>query len=129
MDIPDFKANQVLGATALRVIVEELRRCLNLTGTAPINVNANSEGFNVAIDMRSGIWIKLTGGGTGGKYAWTRIDPDTAGAWVDNTFETGTTTSDPAYEANGNTGVPTSPPSRARAWRDPLTNELRFQWG
>jgi hypothetical protein len=125
----DFKGGDVLRARSLIELVDEVKRLGKLTGTSPVHVADDPSGLNVSIDGRAGFWIKITGGGTGGKYAWSRLNATTAGTWSVDTFVSGTTTVDPAYEAGLRTTVPITGTAIVRAWREAGTNELRFLWG
>lgn len=124
-----FKAGQRLKAASLAALVDEVRRLSKLTATSPLAVSDDPSGFNVSIDVRGGFWIRLTGGGAGGKYAWTRILAAPGGTWTNYAPETGTVAVDPAYEEALRTTVPIDGTARARAWRDEQTHEVRFQYG
>ena len=70
-------------------------------------------------------WIKLTSR-SGAAHAWSRVMATAGGGWSVDSSLSGTTSSDPAYEVNGQT--PTLP-YYARAWRDTETGEVRFSNG
>lgn len=78
----------------------------------------------VAIAARPGWWAKITSRGTGANHAWIRQIATAGGGWSDDSTLSGTTTADPAYEANGVTTL--SLPTRVWAWRDQETSEVRF---
>jgi hypothetical protein len=84
------------------------------------------DGTAVRLNALRPFYITLTGGGAGGKYAWTEaipIDP-AADSWRAG-HASGTTATDPAIEANLNAGI-TGLPRRVIARRDAASNELIF---
>ena len=68
------------------------------------------------------IWIKITGAASGTAYPWTQQLEAASGTWTNGTAS-GTTTTDPAYEINGNTSVASG--TIVRAWRS-AKGDLRF---
>jgi len=124
-----FQAGQRLSADDLTSMVQEISRTGSWASGAPLAIGSGPGGFFAADS--SGVkwmWIKLTGGGTSGKYAWTEQLPDDSGAWADGQ-DSGTTSDDPAYESNGNEDVELSPAPIVRAKREPLTNTVVFTSG
>lgn len=73
-------------------------------------------------------WLKLTGGGTSGAYAWVEQVADGSGTWVDGT-RTGTAADGPAVEASGNDTLPVDGSARVFARRLPGSLRLTFQMG
>lgn len=61
-------------------------------------------------------WVKITGGGTGGKYSGTEQIPTSSGGWADGPRAWDTTTN-LLVEANGSTTVPTGTSRRVLAFK------------
>jgi hypothetical protein len=131
MIFAEFQPGQRLSAKALNALVEEVRRLGQITTAPPLGHESNGGGVALWADLPARIWIKLTSGGTGGKYAWTRQKPVAGGTWAayPGPGQSGTTGTDPAYEVNSNTTVDLSPNPVVRAWREPVTGQLLFQAG
>jgi hypothetical protein len=123
----EFRAGQVLTARDLNEIKAELKRLAKVTAVPPLNVSSGAGGFRMDLELRVPFAIKVTSGGTGGKYAWTAQVPTATGTWAAGTGS-GTTSVDPAYEVNVNTTVAANT-IILRAWRDPATNVLFFERG
>jgi hypothetical protein len=124
----DFQAGQVLSAGSLNAIKAELARLGKLTAAPPLFVSADAAGVYFEFDDGSDAFpIKVTSGGTGGKYAWTEQVPAASGTWTAGT-RSGTTTSDPAWEVNMNTAVPANT-IILHAYRVPETGDVRFERG
>jgi hypothetical protein len=130
-DLPEFRAGQILSAAAMTAIAVELARQGNITGTAPVHVSIGDSGVEITADLPEEFWIRITGGGTSGKYDWTRVVGETGGTWVDHpTGESGTAAGDdPAVEANARTDVPYALSPVVPARRDPFSNVLFFMSG
>ncbi|WP_422928575.1 hypothetical protein [Singulisphaera sp. PoT] len=109
-------------------MVREIARCGNWAGAGPLAVGGGPGGMFASTSTTKWMWIKLTSGGTGGAYAWTEQYPDSGGAWVDGT-DSGTASSDPAYESNGNDSVDLTTPPVVRARREEMSNALVFTSG
>jgi hypothetical protein len=129
-DLPEFRAGQILSAAAMTAIAGELARQGKIVGTAPIQVSIGDAGIEITADLPEEFWIKLTSGGTSGKYAWKRVVGVEDGTWEDSPDgDTGTTSDDPAVEENQRTDVPLSPEPVVLAHRDPFSGVLFFQSG
>ncbi len=107
---------------------EEIRRIAvrfsKFSVSYPLELVNTKGGMSLRMRDRSEeIWIKITSGGTSGKYAWTQQLPAADGTWTDGET-TGTTTTLPAIEVNGNTSVPTN--TRVLARMDPDRTTYRF---
>lgn len=127
---PEFRAGQVLSAGALNELMTEGMRLGRITVVSPMTLVDDPSGLHFAVNLPEVMAIKLTSGGTAGKYAWTRQMAAAGGAWAAHpSGRTGTTAADPAYELNGNTTVNLSPNPVVRAWRDPVSNAVLFQSG
>jgi hypothetical protein len=125
-----FRAGQRLKAADLQWLLDEIVRLGKMSATPPLFVDSGPSGVDYRLAIPQRYDIKLTGGGTGGKYAWTRQVPTATGTWTaDSSGEVGTTTVDPAYEYNLNTTVNLSPNPVVSAWREPGSNVLWFEGG
>lgn len=126
----DFRAGEPLPARELNAIREEVARLGRISFVPPLG--GSSDGAGVTIwhsNLWSG-WVKITGGGTGGKYSWKAQVATTGGTWADLPGNlNGSTTVDPLYEANLNASVPLSPAPIVWASRIPETGILTFQSG
>lgn len=126
----DFRPGEPLPAREMNAIRAELRRLGQISFVPPIG--GSSDGAGIAIwytSLWSG-WVKITGGGTGGKYSWKAQIATAGGTWADAPGNlSGTTTVDPLYEANLNASVPLSPAPIVWASRIPETGILTFQSG
>lgn len=131
-DVPDFRAGEALKAAELIALVNELVRQGTLTVAEPLGMSDGPEGIAIWADVPWMGWIRLTGGGTGGLYAWERVVGVTGGTWdVHPSGEGGGpgADDDPAFETNLNPLVPLDPQPVVEAWRDPDSNGLFFRWG
>lgn len=125
-DLPDLKPGDALSADWLNTLRAWLRRAgIRVDAGSGLRGNVGPQGTALSISEPEAMWIKLTGH-TGVAYSWTEQVPDTAGTWQDG-IRTGTTTVDPAYEANGVTTVTTG----RIVWgtRDRSVGEMRFTFG
>lgn len=126
----EFHARERLGAGDLSAFFAELQRLGQVSVRAPMQLADDATGLRFGVDLPERIWIKLTSGGTGGKYAWTRQVAASGGTWAAHpSGQTGTTSADPAYETNANASVTLSPNPVVRAWRDPNSRALLFLAG
>jgi hypothetical protein len=116
---PEFHEGDPLSASMLNQLVEWCS-----AGRLRFGRGIKTTGDRIALAERPGWWAKLTSRGAGANYAWTRQIATASGGWSDDTTLSGTTSSDPAYEVNGNTTL--TLPTRAWAWRDHETSEVRF---
>lgn len=93
----------------------------------PLRLAEGPSGPVLSIDLDAELWIRLTGPPTADAgYPWEQVvgSRSAPGTWAAR-GRTGTTASDPAYEANRNTGLPAGTVVDAR--REPGTRRLRFQ--
>jgi hypothetical protein len=125
-----FRAGQVLSAKALNAFFAELERLGKIAVIAPVTMVSDAAGVAFGVEV-SEVWnVKLTGGGTGGDYDWTRQIGVVGGGWDDHpSGQTGTTGDDPAHEMNDNDVVDLTGDPVVRAWRDPISRVLLFQSG
>lgn len=100
----------------------EAAESLQLVGIPPIMVDGNTIRYD---GNPPGFWVKLTGAPSSTAHPWQEVVPQTGGTWI-NGARSGTTSTDPAYELNGSTATLTN--KYARAWRDPVSNEVRFHY-
>lgn len=73
---------------------------LRLISGPGILAQETAGGTIVSLDLPTEFPIRITAR-TGTDYAWNRLVPTSGGGWSDDTTSTGTTTRDPAREANG----------------------------
>lgn len=124
----DFRPGEPLPARELNAIREEIARLGRISFVPPIGGSSDGAGIAIWSDSLWQGWIKLTGGGTGGKYAWTAQTAVAGGGWTDTPGNlSGSATTDPALEVNGNASVPLSPAPVVWAWRVPESDDLVFQ--
>ncbi len=109
---------------ALYAALEQLK--INIPGGGGLIITETPKGYAMASDCREGFWAKLTINSSN-DYAWIEQIPQSGGAWVDG-YSTGTTSTDPAHELNGNTSIP-SLPIIVWAWRSATSGEVLFQQG
>jgi hypothetical protein len=110
-------------------LADMVERALNVGVDPTGGLHAFSGPFGTSISRArpQEFWIKLTSHGSSGQYAWTEQVPAAGGGWTDGA-RSGTTTVDPAIEANANTGLTAdSAAPIVWAWREKATGELRFQ--
>lgn len=129
-DPDQLAAGQVLGAKVLNGFFAELERLGKVTAQSPLTLADDASGMRIGVDLGERWWVKLTGGGTGGKYAWTRQQPVAGGTWEDHAGgRTGTAADDPAVETTGKDDVATGDTAIFPAWRDPVSLALLFTAG
>lgn len=100
----------------------EVGELISLVGIPPIHVEDNVIRYD---GEPPGFWVKITGAPSSTAHPWEEVFPTTGGSWMVGT-RSGTTSDDPAYEINGSTATLTN--KYARAWRDPVTYEIRFHY-
>ena len=129
--LEDFNPGDRLTHVEMNAILAELRRQGKFASSGTVLVSDDQSGYAFSANLPAdGFWIKLTSGGTGGKYAWTKVLPDGSGGWTTAPGNrSGTTSTDPAYEQNGNASITLTPNPVVRAWRDPAKNTVQFQRG
>lgn len=88
-----------------------------------LTVEETSGGSVWTVERRDIGWIKVTSR-SGNAHAWNRVIATGTGAWSNDTTLSGTTSDDPAYEANGD--VTFTLPQVVYAWRDQEQGEVRF---
>lgn len=118
---PRVKPGDPIKAEHLNVLFDALKD-IGVVGVPPIFVENNVVRFD---GLPPGFWIKLTGAPSSTAHPWQEVIPATGGLWS-NGARSGTTSTDPAYEVNGSTTTLTN--KYARAWRDPVTQEIRFHY-
>lgn len=102
--------------------IYEAEEMLEIVGVPPIVVDGNEIRYE---GSPPGFWIKLTGAPSSTAHPWQEVIPASGGSWT-NGSRSGTTSTDPAYEINGSTATLTN--KYARAWRDPVSYEIRFNY-
>lgn len=122
----DFQPGERLTAAELNAIRRELQRLGTISFVPPIAGLSDGSGVGIWYTGSPDRYVKLTSGGTGGKYAWTLQVEVAGGGWAnDPGGQSGTTSVDPAWEINSNTTVVLSPAPVVPAWRD-ASGVLRF---
>jgi hypothetical protein len=125
--LPTLKPGDELWDVHFNVIYDAIKRLqLSVGENSGIDLDSNAGGMAIGLGDNDGFWIKLTAR-SGNSFAWTEQIPQTGGTWVDG-YQSGTTGSDPAHEANANTSLPTLP-HKVWAWRAPASNEVVFLLG
>lgn len=120
----DDKPSRVRGKS-WNTVVDEVARLggFSFAGGARSYAAVDTGAGPAVVDVTPGeIWIKLTSGGAGGKYAWAEVARQ-GGAWV-ALARAGTTSGDYALELNGKADVPVNTVVRAR--RNPSSGEWVF---
>lgn len=119
INIPDPKPGDPLRAEHIKALLE-LRDRLTVSVAPPL---AQAPDGTIYLPDGGGFWAKITGAPSSGKHPWLEQIPQTGGTWTDG-VRTGTTSTDPAYEANGSTSTLTN----KKVWlrRDKASGELRF---
>ena len=130
INLAEFRSGYALTARQLNALLDEIERLGKITAAAPLSVQIGDGGIAFAAAFAEIWWLKLTSAGTGGAYAWTRQIAVTGGTFANHPDgRTGTTSADPAYEINANASVNLTTNQYVKAWREPVTLELRFQAG
>lgn len=129
MNLDEFRPEQRLSASLLNELRREVERLGKISTAPPLGHADGGAGLAFWADLPLKFWIKLTGGGTSGKYDWTRQQPGAGGTWSDypGTGQSGTASDDPAIETSSNATISLSPEPIVLAWRDAVTNELLFE--
>lgn len=110
MQLPRVKEGDPITADLFNRLFEVAEQCnLKVAQGGRIDLIAGPDGYVLSTMMTTPIWIKTTGAISSGTYPFTQQFPDSSGAWTAGSL------TDVAYEANGNTAVPTN--TYARAWR------------
>ncbi|MDR3634355.1 MAG: hypothetical protein P4L84_11170 [Isosphaeraceae bacterium] len=125
----DSQPGDILRTSTINALWAAWRSIGKITGVPPIYVDQDVGGTTVSAMLEEIWWIKLGTGDGSGNYAWTRQVPgSTPGTWVVSPMgESGTTTSDPAIEANGNALIPAN--TFVAAWREPSSDAIVFLLG
>lgn len=126
----DYSPGERLTASELNALRAEVARLGRISFVPPLGGAIEQGGVAIWYDAPWAGWVKLTSGGTGGKYAWTAQVETSGGTWANAPGNlNGTTSVDPAYEVNATTTVPLSPNPVVWAWRDAGSGKLLFQMG
>lgn len=120
-----FEAGKTLSAKALNAMAEEIDKLANMTSDPPIDIIKTPGSIAIRLSSKRDIFAKITSGTN--PYAWTEVVPAAGGTFVNaGSGNSGTTSSDPAYEQTGNTSVPGN--TIVRMSRAIITNEWIFQF-
>lgn len=124
MPIPKFQPG-LLTAAQLNLLVDVASQLLESTPSGAVERVAGG-GLYVE-PCREFAAIRLTSGGTDGKYAWTRVYPISASPWWEEVADSGTAADEPAIEINTTTDIDTTAPGPVVwAWREPGTKGWLF---
>lgn len=127
LELPNPRPGDEIEARHLALLYDALRRvALSVAGNSGLSLDSGDHGTIIGFTGDDGFYIELTAN-SGGAYAWTEQLADGAGTWVAG-YRSGTTSTDPAYEMNGNTSIP-SLPQIVHARRLPSSNAVVFQLG
>lgn len=111
--LPRVKPGDLILAEHYQQLAAATEKVANLRVEAPLELFDVPGGYLVRLAKTPDTWIKITGSPSGTAYAWTEQVPQSGGTWT-NGPRSGTTSVDPAYEANGSTSVPANRIVRAR---------------
>jgi hypothetical protein len=102
--LPRVAPGQEIQAEHLNALFD-LAEGLGLTAEASggLRITSGPAGRQLALRRRFQGWIRLTSN-SGTAYAWTQQLSQASGTWANGALS-GTTTSDPAYPANGETTI------------------------
>jgi hypothetical protein len=125
--LPTVRPGDEILAEHITAIYDLVRRLQIATGeNSELTLDSGDGGNVLNAPTNDGMWVKLTSRSSNA-FAWTEQIPQTGGTWVDG-YQSGTTTTDSAHEANSNTTLPTLPVI-VWAWRAPASNEVTFLLG
>lgn len=121
------KPNQVIQARTINRPLEAIERLDKLSAAAPLEVNRAGGRIMIRDTTPRGRWIKITSAVSGTKYAWSEIKWSSGGtATVYSGLSSGTTTVNPAYEAQLSTTVPLN----SIVWAEPIADGgVVFRYG
>lgn len=111
--LPRVKPGDLITAEHINRLFSEAERLANIQVAYPLESHSNDGNTTIRVVSQSEAWIKITSAATGTAYAWTEQIEQSGGTWT-NGPRSGTTSSDPAYEANGSTSVTLNRIVRAR---------------
>lgn len=122
--LPRFQPG-ILAAEHLNVLVDLANRMM---GAEPSGAVERVAGGGLYVEpCREFAAIRLTGGGTDGKYAWTRVFPISTSPWWEEVNDSGTAVDEPAIEINATDDIDTTAPGPVVwAWREPGTRGWLF---
>jgi hypothetical protein len=115
------RVGKPIAARTINAPADEIARLGNLRVEPPLEMIDGPGGPMIRLAEPVAMWIKLTAN-SGANYAWTDQVRTDAG-WVAG-FLSGTTSTDPAIEINGNAAVPVN--TIGRAWRDVTSASVLF---
>lgn len=123
LPIPLFKPGQRKIREALNSLVRVHNAIVNMTVAGGLQVSIDDAAIVIVAPPCSGMWIRITGA-AGTAYSWEEVVRDDSGGW-ETQGESGTTSDDPAREANDYTGVTVG--TIVRATRHPQSGEVLFE--
>lgn len=121
MQLPRVKEGDPITPDLFNRLFEVAERCnLSVGQGSGLNLLSGPDGYALSAVISQPIWIKTTGAISSGQYPFTQQFPAAGGGWTAGSL------TDTAFEANGNTSVPTN--TYARAWRT-VQGDWRFLAG
>lgn len=118
---------QPIEARTLNRPIDAVERLDKLSVAAPLEIQRTAGTVMIRDTSPRGRWIKITSAASSGKYAWSEVSWSSGGsASTPSGFVGGTTSQNPAYEANGSTTVPLN----SIVWADPIPDGgMVFRYG
>jgi len=111
--------NKPIEARTLNRPIAAVERFDCIGVAAPLEIQRAGGTIQIRDASPRGRWIKITSAASAGKYAWSEIKWSSGGsATTYSGLPSGTTTVNPAYEANGSTTVPLN----SIVWADPIAD-------
>lgn len=127
LGLPKVEPGDEISADHIAAIYDALQRLqITVSQNCGITMDSGSTGITLGLGINEGFWIKLTSRSSN-SFAWTEQIHQAGDTWVDG-YQSGTTSTDPAHEVNGNSTLPTLP-VKVWAWRVPASNEVTFNIG
>lgn len=131
-DVPPFQPGKLTleQMQLLRTLANKVNKLVS--GNIQVDQQEHNIGLTLPKIPRARFVIRLDSKGTGadaGKYAWTAVSASDSAPFWEILDASGTIADDPALELNLNDGIDLTSPVYVPAWREPGTDEVRFQLG
>lgn len=119
--------NQPIQARTINRPIDAVERLDKISAVPPLDIQRTAGRIMIRDASPRGRWIKITSAASSGKYAWSEVKWDASGtATTPSGYTAGTTTVNPAREAQGSTTVPLN----SIVWADPIADGyLVFRYG
>lgn len=120
-------SNAPIQARTINRPLDVIERLDKISVAAPLEIQRLGGTILIRDTTPRGRWIKITSAVSGTKYAWSEIKWSSGGtATVYTGLSSGTTSVNPAYEAQGSTTVPLN----SIVWADPIADGgVVFRYG